>query len=314
MAIQTFVSGQVLTAAQVTAVQSNQYNQTVSTKTASYVLVAADVGTRVVMNSASSTTITVNTSLFSAGDTLRIHNIGAGACTITAGTTTVNSSTGSLVVRQYDSGELYFTSAAVAIFFPSQQSSVTFATETTRDAALTSPTQGMHCYITTPAETKNGYGTGRGTQGAIEQVYNGTKWVTITPITSYALVSGGASFIQVSNTTFASLGAVTAQGVPEVISMETGTKCLVTISTAIQSLGAGLEAYTTVAINGVVYSANIGEHSRQSLSSGGDLNMSTFQRPVTVTAGVNTFTVFVALSAAVNVRYAATCITVQALA
>lgn len=119
MAIQTFVSGQVLTAAQVTAVQSNQYNQTVSTKTASYVLVAADVGTRVVMNAAGATTITVNTSLFSAGDTLRIHNIGAGACTITAGTATVNSSTGSLVVRQYDSGELYFTSAAVAIFFPS---------------------------------------------------------------------------------------------------------------------------------------------------------------------------------------------------
>ena len=126
MAIQTFVSGQVLTAAQVTAVQNNQYNQTVSTKTASYVLVAADVGTRVVMNSASATTITVNTSLFSAGDTLRIHNIGAGACTITAGTATVNSSTGLLVLSQYDSGELYFTSAAVAIFFPSHQASFGF--------------------------------------------------------------------------------------------------------------------------------------------------------------------------------------------
>lgn len=123
MAIQTFVSGQVLTAAQVTAVQSNQYNQTVSTKTASYVLVAADVGTRVVMNAAGATTITVNTSLFSAGDTLRIHNIGAGACTITAGTATVNSSTGNLIVRQYDSGELYFTSTGVAIFFPSYQTS-----------------------------------------------------------------------------------------------------------------------------------------------------------------------------------------------
>ena len=191
-----------------------------------------------------------------------------------------------------------------------------FTTETARDAALTgvtAPVQGTQCYITTPSETKNGYGSGRGTQGPIRQTYNGTRWITNTPITSYALVSGGASFIAVSNTTFASLGAVTAQGVPEVISMETGTKCLVTISTAIQSLGAACEGYTTVAINGVVYSSNIGEHSRQQLNVSSDLNMSTFQRPVTVTAGVNTFTVFVALSSAVSCRYAATCITVQAL-
>jgi hypothetical protein len=50
MALTTFTSGQVLTAAQLNAVQANDYNQTVSTKTASYTLVAADKGTRVVMN------------------------------------------------------------------------------------------------------------------------------------------------------------------------------------------------------------------------------------------------------------------------
>ena len=191
-----------------------------------------------------------------------------------------------------------------------------FTTETARDAALTgvtAPVQGTQCYITTPSETKNGYGSGRGTQGPIRQTYNGTKWVTNTPITSYALVSGGASFATVTNTTFASLGAVTAQGVPEVISMETGTKCLVTLSSSIQSQGSTTEAYMTVAINGVVYSSNIGEHSRQGVLSTGDLNTATFQRPVTVTAGINTFTFFVALSSSTSVRYAASAITVQAL-
>ena len=64
MAIQTFTAGQVLTAAQMNSLQANDYNQTVSTKTDSYTLVAADKGTRVVMNKATATTITVNDSLF----------------------------------------------------------------------------------------------------------------------------------------------------------------------------------------------------------------------------------------------------------
>ena len=124
MALTTFTAGQVLTAAQMNAVQANDYNQTVSTKTASYTLVAADKGTRVVMNSASATTITVNTSLFSAGDTLVLQNISTGVCTVTAGTATV-SSAGSLAIPQNGSGILYFTSAGVSIYYPSAVAATT---------------------------------------------------------------------------------------------------------------------------------------------------------------------------------------------
>jgi len=92
-------------------------NLTVSTKTGSYTLVAADRNTRVAMNSGSNTTITVNTSLFSAGDVVYIHNIGAGTCTVTAGTATVTTS-GSLALAQWGGGTLYFTSASASIFFP----------------------------------------------------------------------------------------------------------------------------------------------------------------------------------------------------
>jgi hypothetical protein len=118
MAKQTYTIGQTLTAAQMTALQANDFNQTVSTKTANYVLVASDAGTKIVMNAAGSTTITVNTSLFTAGDTLTIANIGAGVCTVTAGTATV-SSAGPLAIPQFGGGTLYFTSAGVSIFFPS---------------------------------------------------------------------------------------------------------------------------------------------------------------------------------------------------
>jgi hypothetical protein len=117
MAKQTFTTGQVLTAAQMTSLQANDYNWSVNAQTASYVLIAADAGKQVTMNNAGATTITVNTSLFTAGDTLRITNIGAGTCTITAGTATV-SSAGALALVQYASGILYFSTASAAIFFP----------------------------------------------------------------------------------------------------------------------------------------------------------------------------------------------------
>ena len=140
MAIQTFTAAQVLTAAQMNTLQANDYNQTVSTKTASYTLVAADKGTRVVMNVASSNTVTVNTSLFSAGDTLVIQNIGAGVTTVTAGTATV-SSAGPLTISQYGSGTLYFTSAGVSLWFPSAgpaaSSALNFIASTTFTTAST---------------------------------------------------------------------------------------------------------------------------------------------------------------------------------
>lgn len=118
MAKQTFTTGSVLTATQMNNLQANDYNQTVSQKTASYVLVAADAGTRIEMNAAGATTVTVNTGLFTAGDTLFIQNIGAGVCTVTAGTATVNKySAGSLALAQYQGGTLYFVSASSAVFF-----------------------------------------------------------------------------------------------------------------------------------------------------------------------------------------------------
>jgi hypothetical protein len=76
------------------------------------------------MNSASATTITVNTSLFSAGDTLVLQNISTGVCTVTAGTATV-ATAGSLAIPQNGSGILYFTSAGVSIYYPSAVAATT---------------------------------------------------------------------------------------------------------------------------------------------------------------------------------------------
>jgi len=117
MAKQTFTTGQVLTAAQMTSLQQTAMGGGSTTaKTASYVLVAADAGTVVQMNAAGATTITVNTALFAAGDTVQIQNVGAGVCTVTAGTATVNTSA-TLALKQYDAGTLYFNTTSAAFFF-----------------------------------------------------------------------------------------------------------------------------------------------------------------------------------------------------
>lgn len=116
MAKQTFTTGQVLTAAQMTSLQQTAMNGgAASAKTASYTLVAADAGGAISMTSASATTITVNTALFAAGDTVDIINLGTGICTITSGTATVNTSA-SLALAQYEGGTLDFDTTSSAIF------------------------------------------------------------------------------------------------------------------------------------------------------------------------------------------------------
>jgi hypothetical protein len=117
MAKQTFTTGQVLTAAQMTSLQQTaMLGGAANARVASYVLLASDAGNSVTMSNAGATTITVNSALFAEGDIVTIINLGAGACTITAGTATVTTS-GSLVLAQNQGGVLRFTSASAAIFF-----------------------------------------------------------------------------------------------------------------------------------------------------------------------------------------------------
>jgi hypothetical protein len=157
MAKQTFTTGQVLTAAQMTSLQQTaMLGGAATAKTTSYVLVAADAGTTVAMNAAGATTITVNTALFAAGDTVFIQNLGAGECTVTAGTATV-ATAGSLVLPQNDAGILYFTATGTAIFYDFVQASaaggITYSNATVATSELTSSSSFTDLTTAGPAVT-----------------------------------------------------------------------------------------------------------------------------------------------------------------
>lgn len=143
MAKQSFTSGQVLTAAQMTTLQANDYNQTVSTKTGNYTLVAGDAGTRVVGNG-TSLTFTVNDSVFTAGDTLTFDNRDSTVLTIAAGAgVTINAAAG-LTLAQYQTAQLYALSASSFVLSKSDVTAsagaLTLISSTTIGSAVSSVT------------------------------------------------------------------------------------------------------------------------------------------------------------------------------
>ena len=109
-----FTSGQVLTAAQMNAITTLPIND----QTANYTLVVGDVGKRVIMNVSTASTVTVNNSIFAAGDTIFIANKASNASVITAGAGVSINTSGSLSLAQYGGGTLVALSASTFTFFP----------------------------------------------------------------------------------------------------------------------------------------------------------------------------------------------------
>tara|TARA_R110000868_G_scaffold29514_5_gene109794 strand:+ start:3304 stop:4293 length:990 start_codon:yes stop_codon:yes gene_type:complete len=180
MSKQSFTTGQVLTAAQVNTLQANDFNQTVSVKTANYTLAAADKGTRIEFNTSGSVTCTVNSGLFDAGDTLVIQNRGAGVVTVTAGTATVNTSA-TLALSQYDAGTLYFISDSTSIFFNT-------------DAGAASPlTTKGDLYTFSTSDTRLGVGANDTVLTADSSTSTGLKWATAGAADNYTLINAGGT-------------------------------------------------------------------------------------------------------------------------
>ena len=297
MAKQTFTTGQVLTAAQMTSLQQTAMGGGSATaKTASYVLVAADAGTTVAMNAAGATTITVNTGLFAAGDTVFIQNLGAGACTVTAGTATV-ATAGSLILPQNDAGILYFTATDAAIFYDYIQAGAVSPLTTKGDL-----------YTFSTSDARLGVGANNTVLTADSAEATGLKWAT----PASASPASANSYVSTAQTTTST--SYTALATAQAVTLTTGTKVLVLVGCTMDNdYSDGIGARMSYAISGATTLAvsddfSVGDDKHYINDNQISFTKHSFQ---TVTAGSNTFTAqFRRVGANGNARFRARYLTV----
>jgi len=171
-------------------------------KSASYTLVSADAGSAISMTSTSATTVTVNSGLFAAGDTVFIQNLGTGNLTITAGSATV-ATAGSLILPQNDAGILYFVSTSSSVFYDFIQ--VGAASPLTTKGDL---------YTFSTSDTRLGVGANNTVLTADSAEATGLKWAT---------PAGGGKVLQVVNAT-----TTTAVNITTTTQTDTGLTATIT--------------------------------------------------------------------------------------
>jgi hypothetical protein len=296
MAKQSFTVGQVLTAAQLTSLQQTaMLGGAASAKTASYTLVAADAGTTISMTSTSATTVTVNTGLFAAGDTVFIQNLGSGNLTITAGTATV-ATAGSLILPQNDAGILYFVSTSSSVFYDFIQ--VGAASPLTTKGDL---------YTFGTSDTRLGVGANGTTLVADSAEATGLKWATA----GGANVGSATASVDAAQTTTSSSAGDLATAGPAV-TLTTGTSALVIVNA---KLGNDTDNRGAIMFFEVSGSTTIAVAEERSLLFENGTANSFYPRAsaayrVTLTAGSNTFTAKYARIAGGTAYFATRVITV----
>jgi hypothetical protein len=126
-------------------------------------------------------------------------------------------------------------------------------------------------------------------------VYNGSAWVCITPQSNFAVVSGTASYLDFTSTSYVAIGTAGNQGYLAPITIATGTTALVTFGGNLQTQSGTGEINVDVDVTG--YTTSVGQCLRWSSANTNDIWMCSMQHKITgLTAGNNTFTLKVKTS------------------
>lgn len=159
-----------------------------------------------------------------------------------------------------------------------------FTTEAVRNAAITSPTEGMHAYLTASTET-TAAGTNTAIPTGIQTIYDGSGWVTVTDV--------GAWSPSTSTRAVASFGATTGAGTDPAVTLRTGTTALVSWGAYLQNSGGGQTMQMSIVVSGATTIAAGSDPLEAILYVPTGFVYHTLSANVLVTgltAGINTFT------------------------
>ena len=125
-----------------------------------------------------------------------------------------------------------------------------FTNEVARDAAITSPVEGMHAYLTAGTAAVATGDTYAPTPTGVQTIYNGSKWVCVTPIsastdTQGTIVPGALS------------ASLTSGGTNPSVRLETGTSALITVSAQISNVTATNRGDIGVQVSGATTKAAV---------------------------------------------------------
>jgi hypothetical protein len=161
-----------------------------------------------------------------------------------------------------------------------------FTTEAVRDAAITSPTEGMIAYLTAPT-IPAATGTTTMIPSGIRTVYNGSVWVCVTEVAANTPATGTTTSTSFSATLSGSPGTNPS------VTLVTGTTAMVIVKFVGSNNTAGATAACAVAVSGATtLAAGLDETggSIRSATINNDASICTSMVLSGLTAGTNTFT------------------------
>jgi len=128
-------------------VSSQPTNKVINDQTASYTLVATDNNKRVIMDSSSATNITINNSVFVAGDSVFIANKGTGTTTIVEGAGVSIGTSSGLELQQYRSALLLaFSPSNFSLYLSAGYSPLIATGGTISDIVISGVSYRIHTY------------------------------------------------------------------------------------------------------------------------------------------------------------------------
>lgn len=158
-----------------------------------------------------------------------------------------------------------------------------FTTEAVRDAAITSPTEGMHAYLTA-STVAAATGTSTAVPTGVQTIYNGSVWVCVTPVGSRSNTDG-------TTTSTSYVTTLTGDATAISVTLVTGTTALVQIE-CVSNVSVLGTSFLSFSVSGATTLAVDEENGTRDVSEAGGRVVGCSRSLIItgLTAGTNTFT------------------------